>query len=55
MNLRRIHRGEHLTDGTVLPRRVATLQDDEQRVARVRVQQALQVADALDLFLARAL
>ena len=38
-----------MTDGAVLPRRIAPLQDDEQRVAGVGVEDALQPGDPVGL------
>src|SRR5688572_10538247 len=51
----RVDAAKHLSGGSVLPRRVASLEHDEHGVACVGVQHALQIADAVDEFLRRAL
>ena len=49
----RIDRGEDFANRAVLAGGVAPLQNDEQRVARVGVEDALQLGDSLDLLFGR--
>ncbi len=45
----RVHLAEHLANRSILAGRVAPLKDDEERVALVGPQQALELGDALRL------